>query len=96
MKLRTKQSGFSIIEIVIVLVVLGIIGFLGYAFYNNQMHKTATNDNAQTTTAQDVQSAPTISKTSDLDTAATILDQADLSSNNSSDASQLDSELANF
>jgi len=97
MKTRHDQSGFSIVEILLVVAVLAIIGFLGYTFYNNQVNKTASSDQQESSQAvmvSDVNTAPAINSTSDLDAATKTLDQTDPSS--SSDVSQLDSELANF
>jgi prepilin-type N-terminal cleavage/methylation domain-containing protein len=88
-----RQKGFSIIEVVIVIVILGVIGFLGYTFYNNSHPKT-TATTSQSATATDVAAAPSITSTSDLDKAQSVLDQTN--PDNSPDSSQLDSELSNF
>ena len=100
MKARSKQLGFSPVEVILVVVVVAVIGLLGYVYYNNQAKKTTSNENSQTSsqsaTASDVKSAPAINSTSDLDSAQTALDQTDLSSSNDTDANQLDAEVTNF
>ena len=99
MKLRTNQSGFSIVEIVIVIIALATVGLLGYTFYNNQVGKPASSDQAnssQSASANDVKTAPEITSTAGLDQAAATLDQTDLSGGSNDDTSQLDAELTNF
>ena len=95
MKLTRKQAGFTLVEIAIVVVVVGIIAFLGYTFYNNQVQKNASDESSQSAVAEDVDSAPEINSTEDLDSAEAVLDGTDPSSS-SSDSSQLDAELSNF
>jgi len=90
-----NQSGFTLVEIAIVIVVVGIIAFLGYTFYNNQIQKSASDESSQSAVAEDVDSAPEINSTEDLDAAEEVLDGTD-PSGNSSDSSQLDAELAEF
>jgi prepilin-type N-terminal cleavage/methylation domain-containing protein len=101
MRAKTNQSGFSAVELVIVLAVVGVLGFVGFSVYNRQQTKTTDTgttqaNNGQSAKANDVASAPNISSTSDLDKAATMLDQTDPSGSNNSDAGQLDSQTANF
>jgi len=95
MSLRKSQTGFSVVELVIVVVVVAIVGLASYAVYNRQHNKVAT---TQPTSAvlTTVPSAPTISSASDLDKANATLSQVDPSGSNSSDSSQLDSQLATF
>lgn len=94
MKLRTSQSGVSIVEILIVIVVLGLIGFIGYNFYAKQSDKPADDSTSQTATAKDIPTAPEVTSTNDLDKASAMLDGSDTSS--SSDSAELDSQLQAF
>ena len=100
MKLRKEQSGFSIVELVIILAVIGILGFVGYNVYNkDQDNQTASNSSSeqiaeQSPTATDVQSAPDVNSTSDLDNAEAMLDTTDPSS--SSDSAELDTLTTAF
>ena len=102
MRTRTNQAGFSVVELVIVLAVVGVLGFVDYSVYNRQNTKTAdssttgTSQTASAAKANDVASAPTVSSTSDLDKASATLDQTDPGGSNNTDASQLDTQLANF
>lgn len=100
MKIRTSQSGFSAVELVIVVAVVAALGFAGYSVYNRQNTKTADNSGtSQTSTsgsANDVASAPVVSSTSDLDKASATLDQTNPSGSNNTDAGQLDSQLSTF
>ncbi len=102
MKLRKLQSGFSVVELVIILAVVGVLAFVGYAVYNRQHNTTSTanNNSSQTvndeTKASDVPPAPVVSSTSDLDKASATLDKVDPGTSNSSDSSQLDSQLSAF
>ena len=97
MRIRKQQAGFAIAEFVLVIVILAAIGLAGWWVY--QHHHTATTT-ANTTSANDTQSpvannvstAPAVTKTSDLDSALNTLDQNDPSAANSSDSSQLDSQ----
>lgn len=88
---RTNQNGFSIVEVLLVLVVVAVLGFVGYKVYSRQHDSSATTASSQSTgsaTANDVASAPDVKSTSDLDKAATTLDQTDPAASNS-DSSQL-------
>ncbi len=103
MKIYSKQSGFSAVEALIVIVVVGLIGFIGYSVYNSNHTKTTNNavsTTSSTTTstakANDVATAPNISSTADLDKASATLDQTDPATSNSTDSSQLDTQLASF
>lgn len=95
-----KKAGFSVVETIVVVVVLAIIGGLGYALYNHfhTSSDTATSTD-QTSTSQpaaasDVQPAPQITTTEDLDKAEQVLDQSTMSSD--SDMSQLDTQASGF
>ncbi|MEI6237527.1 MAG: hypothetical protein WCP03_02930 [Candidatus Saccharibacteria bacterium] len=99
-----NQQGFSVFTIVIIIAVVAIVGLVGFNVYNRQQNKSVANDETtstqivaeQASTASDVKTAPTINNTSDLDSAEKTLDQTDPSGSNNSDASQLDSQTANF
>ncbi|HET7640450.1 MAG TPA: prepilin-type N-terminal cleavage/methylation domain-containing protein [Ktedonobacteraceae bacterium] len=95
MKVRSDQSGFSVVEVVIAIVVLGLIGLVGYNLYTKQAdNKAANGSTSQSATATDVPAAPEVASTSDLDKSSTILDEADTTA--SSDAAALDSQLQSF
>lgn len=100
MSLRKLQTGFSAVEFIIIVVVVAALALVGYTVYNRQNNKTATTTDTQLasseTTANDVPSAPAISSNSDLDKASAMLDKVDPGTSHSSDASRLDSQLANF
>ncbi len=105
MRIHTNQSGFSVIELAIVVVVVAVLGFVGYSVYNRQNTKTAdsspTTSTSQTASsssakANDLAAVPNVSSTSDLDKASATLDQTDPGGSNNIDASQLDTQLANF
>lgn len=101
MKIRSTQSGFSPVEVLIVVAVVAVLGLVGYTVYNRQQDKTASTSNtqqvvSQAPTAEDVKAAPAVSSTSDLDKAAQVLDQTDPGGSNNSDASQLDNQVSNF
>ena len=102
MRIRTNQSGFSVVELVIILAVVAILGLLGYAVHNRIGTKTASNAgtsqtaSSQPATASDVASSPAINSASDLNKAAATLDRTDPSGSNNSDVSQLDSQMSSF
>jgi Tfp pilus assembly protein PilV len=89
MRTNTSQAGFSIVETLVVVVVLVALGFVGYKVYNRQHATTSTaSQSTGSATANDVAAAPDVKTTSDLDKAATTLDQTDPGSS-TSDSSQL-------
>lgn len=95
MSFQTNQKGFSVIEIVIVVAVIALLGFVGYVFYNNLQGENAVDtsqNSSQQASADDVEEAPEINKTSDLDEASATLDSIDTES----DSSEIDNELNNF
>jgi Tfp pilus assembly protein PilV len=101
MKLRTSQSGFSVIEFVIIALVVVAIGVVGFTVYNRQQNKNNITDNdtatvAQSPTANDVKSAPAVSSTKDLDDASKVVDQTDVEGGSNTDSGQLDSQLSAF
>ena len=71
------QSGFAPLEVVLVAAVVVLVGFLGYTFYTNSQQTNGSQGSSETATANDTQSAPAVNSTSDLDTAANVLDQTD-------------------
>lgn len=91
---KTRQSGFSIIEVLLVVVVVGLLGYLGYRFYASQQPSPTASTVTTSAVANDVPAAPQISSTSDLDQAAAQLDQVDTSS--SSDLAALDAQVQSF
>jgi prepilin-type N-terminal cleavage/methylation domain-containing protein len=100
MRLRTNQSGFSVVEVLVVVVVLGLVGFISYSFYNKQADTDKTTDGStsqsasQSATADDVPAAPELTSTDDLDTASAMLDESDTASSN--DSTELDAQLQSF
>ena len=101
MNIRSRQAGFSLVEILIVVAVVAVLGLVGYTVYNRQTDKTANTSNTQqlanqTPSAEDVKSAPNVSSTNDLYNAMLVLDQTDPGGSNNSDATQLDSQVSNF
>lgn len=101
MHIRSTQSGFSPVEVLIVVAVVAVLGLVGYTVYNRQQDKTAKTGStqqlaSQTPTAEDVKAAPSVSSTGDLDKAMQVLDQTDPGGSNNSDASQLDGQVSNF
>ena len=91
MRNHEGQSGFTIIELVLVVVALALVGFGGWKVYDT--HHNAIP--AQSPTAS-VPSAPAVSSATDLNSAQTALDQNDPSNSNTTDLSQLDSQLNSF
>src|SRR5687768_7231850 len=92
-----KQSGFSVVEALIILVIVGVLGFTGYMVYKKQQGDKQTSTSQYTdqeSTADDVQPAPAITATDDLDVAQKTLDETSLDSD--SDSIQLDKELSEF
>ncbi len=92
--LNARSTGFSPVLIIVIVAVVGLIGYLGYTFYTNSQQQTETTGTEQSAVAEDVQKAPTVNSTSDLDDAAAALDQADTTS--SRDSAELDSQLSTF
>lgn len=91
-----KQNGFSLVEIGIVVVVIVVIAALGYVAWNkfaNQDAQTETST-SQSTTAEDVPSAPQIQETNDLDEADATLDEINV--NGSDDDAQFEREVESF
>jgi prepilin-type N-terminal cleavage/methylation domain-containing protein len=92
MERNMRKSGFSAVEVIIVLVIVGIIAALGVVGYN-RWKQTQTKSNSTDTSQQSTTGAPEIKKTSDLDKAATVLDQSDL---DDASASDLETQSSTF
>jgi prepilin-type N-terminal cleavage/methylation domain-containing protein len=103
MKYRTGQSGFSAVELLIVVVIVAAIGLVGYGVYNRYTNNTVSTGQptapgrvGQAATATDVESAPPVNSTGDLNKALATLNQTDPNGSNNTDANRLDSQLADF
>jgi prepilin-type N-terminal cleavage/methylation domain-containing protein len=89
-----KQYGFSVVEVILVIVLLGLIVASGY-FLVKRSHGDTASSSTPTTAAKSIPSAPTVESASDLTTADTTLDEADLDVN-SADSTELDSQIKDF
>jgi len=92
---RIRQRGFSAVEVCIAVAVVAVIAATGYLAYNRMKdaNKTPTaSDQVQTGSAP---SAPTVTDTSDLDTAGQALDNTNVDAS-ASDSAALDTELNSF
>jgi prepilin-type N-terminal cleavage/methylation domain-containing protein len=94
MKTRTS-AGFSLIELIIVVVVIGIVILLGVVGYSRWQENRATKVDTAVQT-DSAASVPAVNSTKDLDTAADALDKTDLTTDNSSDTSQLGGQASAF
>jgi len=88
-----KQSGFAVLEVLLLVVVVAILGYTAVTYIGRQQASTDTTGSTAATAT--VPAAPQVSSTADLTTAENVVDQMDVDAN-STDSSQLDSELANF
>ena len=86
-KPTVKQSGFSVVEVIIVVAVLALIGFLGWRLMTGQSEstKTSSNDNTQQT------EAPAVKSKDDLKDAEEYLSNKDI--DNTLDTSEIDAAL---
>lgn len=83
-----KQSGFSLIEVVLVLAVVVIVGLVGYNLYNMQQARKEDTVASQ----QKITTPPaSINSTSDLDASAKALDATQL--DNTADTTTLENDL---
>jgi Tfp pilus assembly protein PilV len=92
-----RQSGFSAVELVIIVVVVVVIGLLGYVAYNsfqNKAAESAEQSASESSTVNDVGTAPAINSDSDLESAEQLLDQTDVASGD--DTKQLETSTAAF
>jgi type II secretory pathway pseudopilin PulG len=89
-----NRSGFTLVEVLVLVIVVAIVGVLGFTFYG-RMNKQVASHTSQSSVESDVQGAPEVTKTSDLDEAEAILNQTDPAASDS-DASQLDSMSSEF
>lgn len=93
MKLQKQQSNFLGIKIVIATIVVIIAAYLGYVFYTTYKANTKETVSAE---VEDVQPAPAITQPSDLDKAATTIEQAEVESSNMDDMTEIEKELSEF
>lgn len=99
MRIRTNQSGVSVVELLLVVVVIAVIAVVGIRLHNrSQVASTGATQSSvnQSPTATNVKPAPPVNSTSDLNAASATLDQTDPSTSNSVDTSQLDSQTSTF
>ncbi len=99
MKLRKLQQGITAFELMVFVALVAAVALIGYGVYNRNQTKNSNNSNpslSSQTNPADVSTAPTINSTGDLDKASQVLDQNDPTTANSSDSSQLDSQLNAF
>lgn len=89
---RTYNKGFSIVEVGLIVAVIAIIGGLGFVFYNKWQASQQTAKTATPVAAAPTAAPAAITKTSDLDKAASALDSTDVTS--SSDTAALNSNLS--
>jgi Tfp pilus assembly protein FimT len=99
MRIRKQQSGFAIVELAIVVVIVAAIVVIGLWVHNRSKTTTANTlptNSTQSPVANNVSTAPAISKASDLDSALDTLNQNDPGTANGSDSSQLNSQTSTF
>jgi len=102
--IRKGQAGFSVFELLLAVVVIAAIAAAGYWVYHKHHTTTPTVSTSTSTTAStspaaqatNVSSAPQINNTSDLTKAEKILDDNNPATANSSDSSELNSQLSAF
>jgi len=94
MKTSSRQSGFSAVLIIVIIAVVGLLGYLGYILYNNLQSDTANTSAEQSAIAEDVEAAPEVNSSEDLDTALTALEETDTESGD--DNTELESRLSTF
>jgi uncharacterized protein HemX len=66
--MKSKQTGFAHLALILLLVVVAVIAFAGYKVVKNQEAKTTANQTSATTA-----NTPTINSSTDLDKAAATL-----------------------
>ncbi len=90
--MNRRQSGFSLIEVVLVIAVVVIVGLVGYNLYNMQQ---ARQQDTTTTQQKAAAEAPaTISTKADLDASAKALDATTL--DNTTDTATLEKDIPSF
>jgi hypothetical protein len=95
-KMYSSQSGIGHVVLVVVIVaVFAATGAIGYHLYANK-DAVSSDDQAQASDTTDVQAAPAITSTDDLDKATTVLDQVDPDSSDQSDITALTAQLDSF
>lgn len=91
---KHTQAGSAALIVLVVVVAVGLIGFLGYTFYTNSQKQTVSDTQSQSSSVDDVKSAPEINSEEDLDSAITVLDETDPAS--ASDNAKLESQTSGF
>lgn len=89
---RRHAKGFSVVEVGLIVAVIAVIGGLGFVFYNKWQASQQTQASTSTSKPALSSVAPTITKTADLDKAASVLNSTDVTS--SSDEAALNSNLS--
>ena len=93
MKLAKQKTNYAPLKIAIVFVILLIAAYIGYAAYT---YYKSSSEQTISTSVEDVQSAPTIKATNDLEEAATTIDDAEIEETNLDDMTEIDKELSAF
>jgi hypothetical protein len=94
MKLFTPRTRTpASLKIAIACILAIVIAYIGYASYSN--YKAAREEKVSTK-AESVQAAPAITQPSDLDKAASAIDQVEVDSDNIDDLDEIESELSAF
>lgn len=94
MKSPRNQAGFTLVEILVSIVVVLLIAGAVYWFFVRQDDAADTVNTTQSATSSDTPEAPQITSAEDLSAAEATLDSVDV--DNTSDSSQLDTELSSF
>lgn len=62
--MKTKNSGFSIVELIVVVVVIGLIGAVGYVGYNQfTKSQTANNESSKQASSDDIKNVEDLDAT---------------------------------
>jgi uncharacterized membrane protein YebE (DUF533 family) len=93
MKIATQRTNSSAIKMLLLIVSIIAAVYVGYLLYSNYK---ANSQQTVNTSAEDVQTAPTIAEPTDLEEAATTIDEAEVESNNMDDMTEIDKELSSF
>ena len=101
MNSTNKQSGMTIVEVVLIAVIVGMVGFVGYWVYDanktseRQFKQSATDTSNKSTESSDLQNASEIKSTADLNAAESELDQVN-PDDSAPDETQLDGQMGAF
>ncbi len=90
-----KERGFSVIEGIIAVVVVAAIGVTGYFAYNRMQSASKTPSASDQAQKAVTPTAPSVSKSTDLDKASQALDQTNVDAS-TTDATELDTQLNSF